>query len=164
MRSRVESQNAPNRELRPSSRAILPSIRSLKTNAVMNRTPISSSPCGKNTSAPAQTPTVPTNVTVSGLMPHLMKSLTKGMSTTPCQNPLNLSNMCADATGRRCRTVASRGHPGPTSERTHMSDKSPRQGMSKKSGKSLKEKRADKRDKAGGAPAIPVEKNPPGKR
>lgn len=29
-----------------------------------------------------------------------------------------------------------------------MSDKSPRQNMSKKSGKSLKEKRADKRDKA----------------
>ena len=32
-----------------------------------------------------------------------------------------------------------------------MSDKSPRQGMSKKSGKSIKEKRADKRDKATGA-------------
>ncbi|MCW2815589.1 MAG: hypothetical protein JWN84_3044 [Nocardioides sp.] len=31
-----------------------------------------------------------------------------------------------------------------------MSDKSPRQGMTKKSGKSLKEKRADKRDKATG--------------
>lgn len=29
-----------------------------------------------------------------------------------------------------------------------MSDKSPRQNMSKKSGKSIKEKRADKRDKA----------------
>ena len=29
-----------------------------------------------------------------------------------------------------------------------MSDKSPRQGMSKKSGKSIKEKRAEKRDKA----------------
>ena len=29
-----------------------------------------------------------------------------------------------------------------------MSDKSPRQGMSKKSGKSIKEKRAAKRDKA----------------
>lgn len=29
-----------------------------------------------------------------------------------------------------------------------MSDKSPRQSMSKKSGKSLKEKRAEKRDKA----------------
>lgn len=31
-----------------------------------------------------------------------------------------------------------------------MSDKSPRQGMAKKSGKSLKEKRAAKRDKASG--------------
>ncbi len=30
-----------------------------------------------------------------------------------------------------------------------MADKSPRQGMSKKSGKSLKEKRAEKRDKSG---------------
>jgi hypothetical protein len=29
-----------------------------------------------------------------------------------------------------------------------MSDKSPRQGMTKKSGKSIKEKRAEKRDKA----------------
>ena len=29
----------------------------------------------------------------------------------------------------------------------HMSDKSPRQNMSKKSGKSIKEKRAEKRDK-----------------
>ena len=29
-----------------------------------------------------------------------------------------------------------------------MSDKSPRQGMSKKSGKSIKEKRAEKRNKA----------------
>ncbi|WP_280633682.1 hypothetical protein [Nocardioides sp. 1609] len=37
-----------------------------------------------------------------------------------------------------------------------MSDKSPRQGMSK-SGKSLKEKRADKRGKADGATASPVE-------
>ncbi len=31
-----------------------------------------------------------------------------------------------------------------------MSDKSPRQGMTKKTGKSIKEKRADKRDKTGG--------------
>jgi hypothetical protein len=34
-----------------------------------------------------------------------------------------------------------------------MSDKSPRQGMTKKSGKSIKEKRADKRAKAGEATA-----------
>jgi len=33
----------------------------------------------------------------------------------------------------------------------HMADKSPRQAMSKKSGKSLKEKRAAKRDKAQGS-------------
>lgn len=32
-----------------------------------------------------------------------------------------------------------------------MADKSPRQGMSKKSAKSLKEKRAEKRDKASGS-------------
>jgi len=32
-----------------------------------------------------------------------------------------------------------------------MSDKSPRQGMTKKTGKSIKEKRAEKRDKTGGA-------------
>ena len=34
---------------------------------------------------------------------------------------------------------------------SHMSDKSPRQGMTKKTGKSIKEKRADKRAKAGEA-------------
>lgn len=39
-----------------------------------------------------------------------------------------------------------------------MSDKSPRQGMSKKSGKSIKEKRADKRDKATGAATGPTDK------
>jgi hypothetical protein len=32
-----------------------------------------------------------------------------------------------------------------------MSDKSPRQGMTKKTGKSIKEKRAEKRDKSGAA-------------
>lgn len=38
-----------------------------------------------------------------------------------------------------------------------MSDKSPRQGMAKKSGKSLKEKRAEKRDKAsGGSSGEPI--------
>lgn len=39
-----------------------------------------------------------------------------------------------------------------------MSDKSPRQGMSKKSGKSIKEKRADKRDKTAGAATSPMDK------
>lgn len=41
-----------------------------------------------------------------------------------------------------------------------MADKSPRQGMSKKSGKSLKEKRAEKREK--NAPADSIV--PPGKK
>ncbi|MCW2758465.1 MAG: hypothetical protein JWO46_2211 [Nocardioidaceae bacterium] len=35
-----------------------------------------------------------------------------------------------------------------------MSDKSPRQGLSKKSGKSIKEKRAEKRDKNAPAESI----------
>lgn len=39
-----------------------------------------------------------------------------------------------------------------------MSDKSPRQGMSKKSGKSIKEKRADKRDKNASAGSGSMEK------
>ena len=39
-----------------------------------------------------------------------------------------------------------------------MSDKSPRQGMSKKSAKSIKEKRADKRDKASGDQSSSMEK------
>jgi hypothetical protein len=38
-----------------------------------------------------------------------------------------------------------------------MSDKSPRQGMSKKTGKSIKEKRAEKRDKAAGASSSSME-------
>ncbi len=37
-----------------------------------------------------------------------------------------------------------------------MSDKSPRQHMQKKSGKSLKEKRAEKKEKAGGASQEPI--------
>ena len=39
-----------------------------------------------------------------------------------------------------------------------MSDKSPRQGMTKKTGKSIKEKRADKRDQANGAGSGSMEK------
>ena len=45
------------------------------------------------------------------------------------------------------RTVEARSHSGFLSERSLMSDKSPRQSMSKKSGKSIKEKRAEKRSK-----------------
>ncbi|GEP38473.1 hypothetical protein NPS01_21360 [Nocardioides psychrotolerans] len=39
-----------------------------------------------------------------------------------------------------------------------MSDKSPRQGMTKKTGKSIKEKRAEKRDSASGAGSGSMEK------
>jgi hypothetical protein len=91
----VESQNAPNREVRPDTRAIWPSIRSLKTNAVTTSTPSHSSPCGKNTRAPALTPIVPTSVTASGLMPIRRKSFTNGARTTPCQKALNRSIMVA---------------------------------------------------------------------
>jgi hypothetical protein len=48
---------------------------------------------------------------------------------------------------REGRTVATRSRSGFLSERSAMSDKSPRQGMSKKSTKSIKEKRAEKRNK-----------------
>ena len=70
-----------------------PSIRSLKTNAVITSTPVSSSPCGKKTSAPAATPRVPTSVTASGLMPSRRNRWTNGASMTPCQKALNLSNI-----------------------------------------------------------------------
>lgn len=43
-----------------------------------------------------------------------------------------------------------------------MSDKSPRQSMSKKSAKSIKQKRAEKRDKGSSTP--PVTETPPAKR
>ena len=45
-----------------------------------------------------------------------------------------------------------------------MSDKSPRQGMSKKSGKSIKEKRAEKRDKSSSDTSNPLDKLTPKKR
>jgi hypothetical protein len=48
------------------------------------------------------------------------------------------------------RTVRNRAASGPIEEPT-MSDKSPRQHMSKKQGKTIKEKRADKKGKAGAA-------------
>ena len=54
----------------------------------------------------------------------------------------------ADATDARPRrTVAGRSRSGFLSERSPMSDKSPRQSMSKTSSKSIKEKRAEKRNK-----------------
>ena len=62
----------------PDIRAIVPSSRSENTNAVITRTPTSSWPRGKNTSAPATTPTVPTSVTASGLTPRRRKNLAIG--------------------------------------------------------------------------------------
>jgi hypothetical protein len=53
--------------------------------------------------------------------------------------------------GRLCVVRYSRRtgtNQAPTLKGPVVSDKNPRQGMTKKSGKSLKEKRADKRDKS----------------
>jgi hypothetical protein len=88
----VESQNAPNFVVRPLTRAICPSIRSLNTKAVTTSTPCHSSPWGKKTSAPALTPRVPTRVTASGLIPSRRKSVTNGASTTVCQKVLKRSS------------------------------------------------------------------------
>src|SRR6476469_2855129 len=93
IRSSVESKNAPNFETRPVLRAMAPSMRSLNTKAVMNSTPTKRCPWGKKMRAPAATPAVPTRVMTSGLIPSLMKRLTKGASMTPCQKLLNRSNM-----------------------------------------------------------------------
>ena len=92
-RSSVESKKAPKVPVRPILRAIAPSMRSLNTKAVTTSTPCQSMPCGKNTSAPAETPRVPTTVTASGLIPSLMNRLMNGARATPCQKALNLSNM-----------------------------------------------------------------------
>ena len=92
-RSSVESRNAPKSSVRPILRAIAPSIRSLNTKAVITRQPCQSIPCGKKTSAPAETPSVPTTVTTSGLIPSLMNRLMNGARATPCQKALNLSSM-----------------------------------------------------------------------
>src|SRR6476469_9876693 len=81
IRSSVESRNAPNGLDFPVSRAMCPSMRSLKTNAVITRTPVSSLPCGKKTSAPAATPSVPTRVTASALTPSLMSRWATGEMT-----------------------------------------------------------------------------------
>jgi hypothetical protein len=69
-RSSVESSQAPQRLVLSVIRAIVPSMRSEKTNAVMNTVPQKNSPRGKNASAPTTTPTVPTRVTTSGLTPR----------------------------------------------------------------------------------------------
>ena len=95
IRSSVESRNAPKVSVRPILRAIAPSIRSLKTNAVTTSTPCQSQPCGKKTSAPAATPSVPTSVTTSGLIPSLMNRLMNGARALPCQKALNRSSMVA---------------------------------------------------------------------
>ena len=58
----------------PTSRAMIPSTLSEKTNAVMTRHADQSWPRGKNASAPTHTPTVPTTVTTSGLMPSRRNS------------------------------------------------------------------------------------------
>src|SRR4051794_25937687 len=62
-------------------RAITPSTLSLKMNSVTTRVPTRSWPRGKNASAPTQTPSVPTTVTTSGLMPRRRNSLAIGVMT-----------------------------------------------------------------------------------
>src|SRR6478672_4899923 len=58
-----------------------PSTRSEKTKAVITSTPANSQPCGKNTSAPATTPAVPTRVTASGDTPQRRRRSTTGVKT-----------------------------------------------------------------------------------
>ena len=143
----MESQNAPKTELVPDWRAIWPSIRSLNTKAVITSTPCQSIPCGKKTRAPAATPSVPTSVTASGLMPSLRKRLTKGASMTPCQKFLKRSSTAVRLPVRTRGLLWRDGAIQASEQESHMSDKSPRQQMTKKTGKSIKEKRADKRAK-----------------
>ena len=78
----------------------------------MNRTPCQSSPRGKNQSAPTLSPSVPTSVTTSGLMPSRMKRLTKGARALPCQNALNLSS-----TGAGYPPAGPASHTGPVNRR-----------------------------------------------
>src|SRR5215216_3495138 len=67
---------------------------SLNTKAVITRTPTKSFPCGKKITAPATTPSVPTNVTVLGLTPSRRSRLPRGAQTLD-QNWRNLSSMAA---------------------------------------------------------------------
>ena len=88
----MESRKAPKLLVRPDWRAMAPSMRSEKTKAVMTSTPTSSWPCGKKTTAPAQTPRVPTSVTTSGLTPARSRPVTTGLKKA-VQNARNLSIM-----------------------------------------------------------------------
>src|SRR5690242_1125574 len=67
-------------------------MRSEKTNAVITRTPASSQPWGKNTTAPATTPRVPTRVTTSGDTPQRRRRSTTGVKTL-VQKARNRSSM-----------------------------------------------------------------------
>src|SRR4051794_6968258 len=71
-------------------------------------TPCHSQPWGKQTSAPAATPRVPTSVTTSGLIPSLMNRLMNGSRALPCQKALNRSSMSAQTLSgpRRCLTAS----------------------------------------------------------
>src|SRR3954454_14071753 len=85
---------------------------SLKTNRVMTRTPTNSQPCGKQTSAPAETPRVPTPVTGLGLTPIRSRRLPRG-AQTPVQNWRKRSSM-AGAGERAPRSLLTERAPEPT--------------------------------------------------
>ena len=80
MRSQDESSTAPNTEPLPPARATAPSTMSSSTKNVMISVPASHHPRGKNTTAAATEPTVPTAVTASGVTPARARLVPSGTS------------------------------------------------------------------------------------
>jgi hypothetical protein len=77
----MESRKAPHLLTRFDMRAIVPSIRSENTKAVMTSVPTKNEPRGKKHRAPATTPSVPTSVTASGLTPQASSVRAIGVKT-----------------------------------------------------------------------------------
>src|SRR3954453_21690537 len=90
---------------------------SLNTKAVITSTPASSQPCGKHTSAPAHTPSVPTRVTALGLTPIRSRRSPSGAQTL-VQNSRKRSSMAA--AGYPHRHPAPAPHPPTRGPRTRM--------------------------------------------
>src|SRR5512144_2857953 len=107
MGSRVESRNAPQLDVRPEMRAIVPSSRSEKTKDVITRTPTISCPRGKNHRAAPTTPIVPTTVTASGLT--LRRSRNRAIGVMRFVKKV-----------RRCSNMARAGYRLPTGRLTRL--------------------------------------------
>jgi hypothetical protein len=92
----VLSKNAPAGLILPEVLAIVPSIRSEKTNNKITRVPTKNSPLGKNTNADTEIPAVPISVTEFGVRPSFKRNFATGSTKIPTTFlALLLSNILA---------------------------------------------------------------------